>query len=162
MEPAWIGLLGQLGAAIIGGTVAAVVAVRVTLTGIKKQFGLEDATVRVIRTMLQEQGPKGTWTMRSFRLLRHHIGGFTDDELRRMLLRAGAVRFGQKRRDDPSKSKGVEVWGLLERNRENLGRPILRGDVDPSRNVVDRDKVDVIDQELFGFEEIKLADKGDS
>jgi hypothetical protein len=44
---------------------------------------------------------------RTFILIRHHIGGFTDDELRRILVRAGALRFMSE--------SGIELWALHER-----------------------------------------------
>jgi hypothetical protein len=40
------------------------------------------------------------WSQRSFTILRSHVGGSEDDELRRLLVRAGAVRFVNK--DDSS------------------------------------------------------------
>ena len=43
-----------------------------------------------------------------------HVAGFDDNELRRILVRSGAVRFEDV--------MGVEVWGLLERNIERLER----------------------------------------
>ena len=48
---------------------------------------------------------------RSFRSLKYHLGGFTDDELRKILVRAGAIRLT---------AGGQEVWGLLPRNRKYL------------------------------------------
>lgn len=48
------------------------------------------------------------WKMRSFEQIKARLGGFDDDELRRVLVRAGAVRF----RDQD----GKELWGLLKRN----------------------------------------------
>ncbi|MGW2723827.1 hypothetical protein [Streptomyces sp. NPDC001492] len=53
-----------------------------------------------------------TWPLRSFEKIKHHIGGFTDDELRQLLVRAGAVRF---KSDD-----GEEMWGLRVRNQDRL------------------------------------------
>ena len=47
------------------------------------------------------------WQWRSFRILRHHLGGYGDDDLRRILVQAGAVRFETE--------AGEEVWGLYER-----------------------------------------------
>jgi len=44
---------------------------------------------------------------RTFALIRHHVGGFSDDELRRILVRAGALRFMSK--------SGMELWALHER-----------------------------------------------
>jgi hypothetical protein len=47
---------------------------------------------------------------RSFELLRKRLGGFEDDELRKILVRAGAVRY---LRED-----GSEWWRLLSRLEE--------------------------------------------
>lgn len=47
---------------------------------------------------------------RTFAALRFHIGGYEDDELRKLLIRAGAVRF----------QEDVETWGLVARNEEEL------------------------------------------
>src|SRR5437667_12409473 len=44
---------------------------------------------------------------RTFIMIRHHVGGFSDDELRRILVRAGALRFMSK--------SGRELWALYER-----------------------------------------------
>jgi hypothetical protein len=44
--------------------------------------------VRIIRQLLAHpQAP-----FRSFAMIRHHIGGYSDDELRKLLVRAGAIR----------------------------------------------------------------------
>jgi len=50
---------------------------------------------------------------RSFAEIKRRIGGFEDNELRRLLVRAGAVKF--KRIED-----GAEMWGLRERNVDAL------------------------------------------
>ena len=45
---------------------------------------------------------------RSFTRIKARVGGFEDDELRRLLVRSGALRYeGQG---------GLELWGLRERN----------------------------------------------
>ena len=51
------------------------------------------------------------WPYRTFRVLKYHLCGFTDDELRKILVRAGGIRLT---------AGGQEVWGLLSRNREYL------------------------------------------
>ena len=51
-----------------------------------------------------------SYTDRSFSTLKKHLGGFEDDELRKILVRAGAVRIY---RDD-----GTEWWRLLSRMEE--------------------------------------------
>lgn len=54
----------------------------------------------------------GTWNQRSLEKIRRHIRGFEDNELRRYLVRAGAVAF-----EDPVNG---ELRGLRERNIENF------------------------------------------
>jgi hypothetical protein len=54
------------------------------------------------------------YTDRSFDTLRNHLGGFGDDELRKILVRAGAIRVY---RED-----GSEWWRLLSRMEEYIER----------------------------------------
>jgi hypothetical protein len=58
---------------------------------------------RVARELLRHP----LWRWRTFGTIRLHLGGFGDDELRRILVRAGAVRFETE--------IGEEIWGLYER-----------------------------------------------
>ncbi|NML43742.1 hypothetical protein HHL11_08275 [Ramlibacter sp. G-1-2-2] len=58
-----------------------------------------------------------SYTDRSFDTLRKHLGGFEDDELRKILVRAGAIRVF---RDD-----GSEWWRLLSRMDEYIERKQL-------------------------------------
>ena len=55
-----------------------------------------------------------SFTDRSFETLRNHLGGFGDDELRKILVRAGAIRLY---RED-----GSEWWRLLSRMEEFIER----------------------------------------
>ncbi|MEJ8838485.1 hypothetical protein [Ramlibacter sp. AN1133] len=57
------------------------------------------------------------YTDRSFETLRNHLGGFADDELRKILVRAGAIRLY---RED-----GSEWWRLLSRMEEYIERKQL-------------------------------------
>lgn len=50
------------------------------------------------------------YTDRSFEMLKNRLGGFEEEELRKILVRAGAVRFIRK--------DGTEWWRLLSRERE--------------------------------------------
>jgi 5-bromo-4-chloroindolyl phosphate hydrolysis protein len=70
------------------------------------------------RTALYYLSHKG-YTDRSFELLRKRLGGFDGDELRRILVRAGAVRYI---RDD-----GSEWWCLLSRSSEAGKRGRVEG-----------------------------------
>lgn len=54
-----------------------------------------------------------SFTDRSFETLKSHLGGFDDDELRKILVRAGAIRV--YRDEDNS-----EWWRLLSRNSEYI------------------------------------------
>lgn len=53
------------------------------------------------------------YTDRSFEVLRKHLGGFEDDELRKILVRAGAIR---------TLEGDGEKWRLLERNTEYINK----------------------------------------
>ena len=61
------------------------------------------------KTALHYLNHKG-YTDRSFELLRKRLGGFDGDELRKILVRAGAVRY--------IRHDGSEWWRLLSRNAE--------------------------------------------
>lgn len=58
-----------------------------------------------------------SYTDRSFDALRKHLGGFEDNELRKILVRAGAIRVF---RED-----GSEWWRLLSRMDEYIERKQL-------------------------------------
>lgn len=49
---------------------------------------------------------------RSFDAIKNRLGGFDDNELRRILVSVGAVRF--------KAVDGKELWGLIERNEDDL------------------------------------------
>jgi len=53
------------------------------------------------------------WRLTPLDQIAEYVGGYKDDELRQLLVRAGAVRFSTKNGAD-------EMWGLLERNRRKL------------------------------------------
>ena len=71
------------------------------------EFKLEDSVERSLRKLLEVENYK----QRSFEKLKRHVGGFTDDELRKYLVRAGAVRFS---------NGDKEMWGLVSRNTDRL------------------------------------------
>ena len=73
----------------------------------RQNFKLEFAAEGVAREMLIDR----KWPYRTFRILKYHLSGFTDDELRKILVRAGGIRLT---------AGGQEVWGLLTRNRQYL------------------------------------------
>ena len=63
---------------------------------------------QVARALLENE----KWKKRSFEEIKKRLGGFEDDELRKILVRSGAVKFVA--------SDGKELWGLLSRNKDDL------------------------------------------
>jgi hypothetical protein len=104
----------QMNAAIIAGVVSlsitlvmVLVAIILTNRKVHRNFNLEFAAEGVAREMLMDR----EWPYRTFRVLKYHLCGFTDDELRKILVRAGGIRLT---------AGGQEVWGLLSRNHKYL------------------------------------------
>ncbi len=82
-------------------------------------FHLQERKLKLeLRTeFMAEQAAQGLlqhekWQKRSFHEINRRLGGFGEDELRKILVRAGAVRFEGE--------DGVELWGLVSRNKPNL------------------------------------------
>lgn len=59
------------------------------------------------------------YTDRSFNLLSKRLGGFEDNDLRRILVRAGAIRY--------VRADGTEFWRLLSREQEAIAKAKARG-----------------------------------
>jgi hypothetical protein len=87
--------------------IIALVATILSNRKMRQNFKLEFAAEGVAREMLIDR----KWPYRTFRVLKYHLSGFTDDELRKILVRAGGIRLT---------AGGQEVWGLLTRNRQYL------------------------------------------
>ena len=66
----------------------------------KLQIAAQSATKELLES--------ANWRKRSFKSIKARLGGFEDDELRKMLVSVGAVRFT----DDDNR----ELWGLRSRN----------------------------------------------
>ena len=116
MEPqAWTALSALLGAAVGGGISFLLnrqqFANQMNLA--REQHRTEFMAEETARALLSHKG----FTDRSFETLQRHLGGFADDELRKILVRAGAVRTY---RDD-----GSEWWRLVSRMEEFIERKEL-------------------------------------
>ena len=72
----------------------------------RREFALEFASEAAVKTLLEQP----EWECRTFDMIKKRLGGFDDDELRKLLVRAGAVRAF---RNDERKT---ELWGLASRN----------------------------------------------
>lgn len=90
--------------AIITGLVTFAIQERRLRTELRTEFMAEQAVKSLLET--------DRWTKRSFQEIKKRLGGFEDDELRKILVRAGAVRF--------ESSDGKELWGLVSRNRGDV------------------------------------------
>jgi hypothetical protein len=77
---------------------------------LRRDFQLEFMAENAARVLLESE----KWKMRSFTQIKARLGGFGDDELRKVLVRAGAVRF--KGMDEE------ELWGLLKRNVDSISQ----------------------------------------
>ncbi|HMF06673.1 MAG TPA: hypothetical protein VKE72_06660 [Methylocella sp.] len=100
--------------AIIAAVVALCVSLIVALEAIKRALNLqtEFAPEGVAYALLADRKSR----YRSFRVLKYHLSGFADDELRKILVRAGGIRLT---------AGGQEVWGLLARNRQYLSNDAI-------------------------------------
>jgi len=94
---------------IVTAFITAVVTIGVAERKLRRDFRLEFAAESVAHELMMD----AEWTLRSFDVIKRHLGGFDDDDLRRILVRAGAIRFWS--------ISGEELWGLLDRNRHRLG-----------------------------------------
>lgn len=81
---------------------------RVQEERLKKELQTEFMAEKVVNRLLNDE----KWQKRSFEEIKKRLGGFEDDELRKLLVRSGAVRF--------EKNDGSELWGLIERNKKDI------------------------------------------
>jgi hypothetical protein len=78
------------------------------LSALREQFKTDFIAEETARHFLNHK----SYTDRSFETLQKHLGGFNDDDLRKILVRAGAIRVY---RED-----GSEWWRLLSRMDEYI------------------------------------------
>ena len=94
----------------LSGLIAFVTALVTSLLGayfadrrFRREYVLQDNAMLVARRLLEDD----RFRTRTFKTISHHLGGFEPDELRKLLVQAGAIRFED--------SEGIELWGLQER-----------------------------------------------
>lgn len=99
-------------------TAAITALITAVITGIAT-FAVQERRLRTeLRTeFMAEQAARALldaekWTKRSFEEIAKRLGGFDDNELRKILVRAGAVRF--------ETAEGKEFWGLVSRNKNDV------------------------------------------
>jgi len=89
--------------ALITAVISSLVTLKISDKKHKREYKLDYQVEELVLKFLKH--PK--WRFRTFKTIKHHIGGFKDDELRQILVRIGAIRFKD--------SEGIEIWGLYER-----------------------------------------------
>jgi len=94
--------------AVVSGLIASTTALLVQWRLFQRQYRLELSVEAAVRRLLQHKA----WRLRTFKTLKYYCSGLDDDELRKTLLRAGAVRFEDR--------NGIEIWGLIERVQDLL------------------------------------------
>ena len=104
MPDALLSFLSSLRGALIGAATAVTVAARAR----KRQYKLEDRSEELLFRLLGHE----RFRLRTFATIKYHVAGFEDNELRKALIRAGALRFED--------ALGAETWGLLDRNEHLL------------------------------------------
>ena len=78
---------------------------------LRSEMRTEFMAEQAVRDLLEVE----KWPKRSFEAIKSRVGGFEDDELRKILVRAGAVRFKGK--------ENKELWGLVSRNKKKIQEP---------------------------------------
>lgn len=110
----WV--LGIVGAVIVSYFTARFTAKQEQVR-LRAELKLENSIEAAIIQLLDKQN----WELRSFQTIKRHIRGFSDDELRQHLVRAGAIAFDDQTRAKEGPEK-VERWGLLSKNVERLSK----------------------------------------
>jgi hypothetical protein len=116
MDPALWSTFSTLLGAIVGGGISFLLSrqqLRNQLEVLRQQHKTEFMAEETARHFLSHR----SFTDRSFETLRNHLGGFEDDELRKILVRAGAIRIV---RED-----GSEWWRLVSRMEEFIEKKDL-------------------------------------
>lgn len=90
---------------------------------------IDHKTVFAAERVAHELMMDSTWKWRSFKIIKHHLGGFDDNELRKILVQAGAIQVTSK--------SGEELWGLLDRNRMYIGVERLSQDPQRKAKIID-------------------------
>ena len=113
MDPAILSLISALSGTVIGGLISYLLQ-KQRLDQELKLKQEEDKTEFMAESTAHHFLSHKGYTDRSFEMLQNRLGGFKDDELRKILVRAGAVRHI---RDD-----GSEWWRLVSREGEYIDK----------------------------------------
>ena len=101
-------MLTTIVTSIVTALITGIVTFAVQERKLKSEFHTEFMAEQAIKSLLETE----KWKKRGFSAIKKRIGGFDDEELRRLLVRAGAVRF--------EASDDTELWGLISRNKDDV------------------------------------------
>ena len=87
---------------------SSIITYRITHKSLMRQYKLDYQVEELVLKFLNHK----KWRFRTFKTLKHHIAGFEDDELRKILVSVGAIKF-----EDNNK---CEIWGLFDRVQQEL------------------------------------------
>ncbi|TRX58612.1 hypothetical protein FNH22_12075 [Fulvivirga sp. M361] len=110
MKPEYLGIISSLAGVTVGGLISYLIQLSRQRHAYElkiEELKTEHMAERTARYYLSHKG----YTDRRFDTLQKALGGFEDDELRKILVRAGAVR---------SYRDNEEWWTLLERLPEKI------------------------------------------
>lgn len=97
-----------IGTSVITAFITGVITFSMQERKLRSELRTEFMAEAAIQSLLETQ----QWKKRSFAEIKKRIGGFDDNELRKLLVRSGAVRF--------EASDGNELWGLISRNKADV------------------------------------------
>jgi len=112
MSDGWWALVGVVVGALSSGLVA-VFLQRRQFAQEREMHRLKNQSAENVKALLTELLEHSTHVRRSFTALRNRIGGYDDDELRKLLHEAGAKRV-------PDKDGSEEWWYLANREKEYI------------------------------------------
>lgn len=97
---------------VFGGLISAFLAMRSQKIRLERQLSEQFATEQSVEAALHHYLSIVALPYRTFPMIKHFIGGFESNELRRHLVRSGAVRF--------MAADGTELWALRDRVSEHF------------------------------------------
>ncbi|MET7788133.1 hypothetical protein ABZS93_16200 [Streptomyces sp900116325] len=117
-------MISEVVVALVSGGVGGAVTVYLARQKLRTEYRAEAAINQLLK---HEEFKK-----RTFEAIKYRLPGFTDDELRKLLIRAGAVRLRSDR--DERYGPYAEMWGLVKKNDDAIkkddGPPALQPDAE--------------------------------
>ncbi len=123
LDPAIWALIGV----VLGAVLTGIINYRLQKSQFKhneKMFFLQNKSDEKAKEILADLLNHRVFTDRSFTVIKQRVGGFSDDELRKLLIAIGAQRSSSR--------KEGEWWYLLERQQERIAKRKAKSKKDKS------------------------------